>query len=308
MPWVQARVQGHVTEDGRVEVALSDLTLKEGKKPSSFEEAGTNPEMSRRINERIPGPIDTLGFIGGAVAWLLPFDQLALLDEWLMAKLEQKYGPWEHAQTYLMQVRNTGAPGIWNCAEPTGGMPENQELIEEQLLESLELGLYRKGYRGEFTFTRVPGDIMDRIYGEQHRLWELVRPSLKKVDMILVDLPKRGRDLWNRKPGVIACGPVGDITFVRYAFPRLTGSGWRVCDLETRPGNRAAGEAAEVPLRRQCHILVKREQGAPLVLPFTKDGGLDDFGLPFILDGENVQHAISHLSRAVLRDLGWLTI
>lgn len=63
--WIQDLVIGEVTTDRRVVVEVRNMEPMTTLRPRTVEESGADPAMLDRIRKRIPGPINTLGFIGG---------------------------------------------------------------------------------------------------------------------------------------------------------------------------------------------------------------------------------------------------
>lgn len=305
MAWVKGIVSGEITSDGRIVATTRDLRVMKGQRPGHIHETGATPEVFHRIRQRMPGAFETHAFLGGAAAFVVPFRVLALLPEHLMDKLREKYGAWGD-DAYIALVRNTGAPAVWNAAEPSGGMAETTNLVLEQLCEMVEVGVYNDRGWVRFRLTEEFADCHGAFDAEQGKWWGIARPGFSSCAHARLEILPVGHDSFNDRPGVLAVGPVGDFSFTLVVKLHLDGTGWRILDTEARPGKVEAGEPQWVALHRQVVAIVPRQGKSPLVLQMTREGILDERGLHFTLDGENRELAISHLSRAVLTALGWL--
>lgn len=306
MPWLQALMTGIITHNRRILCDTSHPRLMDAPRPKSVAESGADPVALNRIRGRIPGVFETLGFIGGAVAQLVEFDQLELLPDVQMEKLKTKYGDW-YNRAYLAMVRTTGANAIWNCAEPSGGMAENEHLVLERLKEGLDLGLYHDDGWVRFQLPPDLAEYQDDLDREQACAWELIRPGLQPIATAEIELLNEGHDTRNGFRGIVTAGPVGDISHTIITQLRLprTETGWRVLDAECRPGNPERGEPDWVPLRRKVVAIVPRHNQSPLMFELDPDGRLHPGGLHLAVEGENRGYVISHLSTAVLETLGW---
>lgn len=301
---MQGHVTGTIQEDGSIHLTIANLVPQETPRPRTIEESGANPEMIRRINARVPGPIDTLGFIGGAVAQLVPLESMELLAGPLMDKLRQKYGRFGDV-AYLTMVRNTAANAIWNTAEPSGGMAECANLVLDQLKEGCELGVYNDDGWCRLTLPSELAAFQPEFDEEQRFWWNIVNPGFPVGHNGTIEVLPFGHDSRNGQPGIWKCGPVGDISFTIVTKVNLTGDSFRFLDTESRPGNPAKNEPAWVPLRRKVMAIVPRDGRNPLMLELDPEGRLHSGGLHVVIEGENRQYVISHLSEVVIDALGW---
>ncbi len=302
--WIQALVVGEIEADGSIHLTIKQMTPMTSPRPKSVEESGADPDMIRRINERVPGRIETLGFIGGAVAQIVPLDAMDLLPQAHMAKLYQKYGLFG-PDAFLAMVRNTGANAIWNCAEPSGGMAEDANLMLDQLKEGCELGIFNDDGWCHLILPPELASFQAEFTAEQRFWWEIVKPGFPVGSDAGIELLPVGRDTRNGQPGICRCGPVGDVSFTIVTRITLSYSWFRFLDTESRPGRLSEGERAWVPLRRKVVAIVPRPKKSPLMLELNPEGQLHPGGLHVVIDGENTRHVISHLSTAVLEALGW---
>lgn len=312
--WVQAHVSGRIDYDGRIIAYTSDHVGMDSPRPGeNFADSGADLQVFERFwryqktGQFVTGPFDTLAYIGGATAIVVKPSTLELLPKPLMEKLSAKYGPMGELM-YLAEVRNTGAPTIWNVAEPSGGMAEDFNLVAEQIGETVELGVYRDNGWLRFLLSPELAEHQDRL-DEEQRLWrQVVRPGFPcQYEAPLQFLPV-GKDSLDGRSGIIVAGPVGDFSHLAVAELILSGEGWKVLDTESRPGNPEKGEPEWVALRRKIVGITPRKGKSPMMYEFAPDGGLDHCGLHIALSGEALENNISHLSGAVLgpRGLNWL--
>lgn len=305
--WVQPLVRGEITEDGRIICKTSGFRFMETPRPRTFAESGADPAVYDRIRRRVPGKFKTRVFIGGATAFVVPLDSLALLPDALMQKLERKFGKFGE-DACIMLVRNTAAGAVWNAAEPAGGMAESTDLVFEQLEESCEVGVYKE-VEGWLPFDLPPQlkAQQARFSDKQDNWWKVVRPGFGPTRRsALLDFLPIGSDELNGREGIISAdGPVGDFSFLSVARLHLEGTGWRVLDTESRPGDPAKGEPEWVPLRRTVVAIVQRVAKSPVMLEFGPDGALHPGGIHVALSGEAWEYNLTHLGRAALRALGW---
>lgn len=306
MKWVQARVTGEIFSDGRIFAQTSDYRGMETPRPNrDFADSGANTEVFDRLRLRIPGKFETFGFMGGAVSILVRTSALEWLPDHLVAKLEEKYGR-RGEYTYLAEVRNTGAPVIWNVAEPSGGMAEDFNLAAEQMGEASEMGVY--GYNGWLGFI-LPEDMRDyqaKLDAEQSLYWNAICPEFSKKCLAPISFLPYGQDMLDDRQGIISAGPVGDFSLLCIAELQLEGTFWRLRDLECRPGKADLNEPEWVPLNRKIVGITPREGKSPMLYEFAPEGGLDHCGLHIALSGEALKYNISHLSIATLKILGWI--
>lgn len=304
MSWVKGHVFGEITSDKRIIARTTNLQVMEGVRPRHISDSWATAEVFERIRQREPGNFETMAFMGGAGAFVIPFSALALLPERLMDKLREKYGQWGQ-DAYIALVRNTGAPYVWNAAEPSGGMAENTNLILEQLCEMVEVGVYCDEGWVRFVLPKEMAHCQDRFDREQEFWWGIARPGFSPCASATLEILPFGRDEFNSRRGVLAVGPVGDFSFTLVVKLHLKGTGWKILDTEARPGRSEASEPEWTPLLRQVVAIAPRSGKSPLVFQMTREGVLDERGLHFVLEGENRDLAISHLSRAVLEALDW---
>lgn len=222
-----------------------------------------------------------------------------------MEKLAQKYGPMGEL-TFLALVRNTGAPTVWNVAEPAGGMAEDYDLPTEQIGETVELGVYKEDGWMRFVLEGLTAGFQVKLTAEQEFCWQVMNPSLtKKYEAPITFLPY-GADSLNGQRGHLVAGPVGDFQILSIAKLDLPDTGWRLRDLELRPGNVDRGEAEWVALDRKVVGIMPRSGKSPMLYEFAKEGGLDHCGLHLALSGEALYYNVSHLTIPTLKMLGWL--
>src|SRR3989304_925623 len=126
--WIQAEVYGEIDGDGHIHAKISGMQGMTTPRPNrDFAASGADPSVFYRLRNRIPGQFHTLAYMGGATAILVPTASILWFsDPKLMERMETKYGRMGEL-TYCALVRNTGAPTIWNVAEPAGGMAENHK-------------------------------------------------------------------------------------------------------------------------------------------------------------------------------------
>ncbi len=312
--WVQNLLKVEVTDDRRIVATTLETFGRHSRRPSSLEEAFA--ELSSDVAEeqmnlypllrdRVPGKYRYYGFMGGAVAMLVESDRLRRLSEPLMAKLADWYGgPWGDL-TYLAEVRTTGANSIRNCAEPAGGMAGDFDLAAEMLGESVELGFYSDyGWVG-FVLPEAQAAYQNKLDEEQEHWWNVVMPGLRKNHNAMLEFLDIGSDELDGRRGIVSPGHVGEFSLVAWAKLHLPGHDWRVLDTESRPGRE--GEPEWVALNRTIVGITTRGKGkAPIAYVMHPDGGVHESALHVILEGENLDRALSHLSLPALRALGWL--
>lgn len=300
MPWVKGTVSGEVTKDRRIIAATRNLQVMTTSKPPDPQAAiaeGLDVGLLKHIHEERPvGPFETVAHFGGATAMLVPWGALALLPDKLMDRLYRKYGLWGE-EALIMHVRNTGAPAVQNAAEPSGGMAASVDLLAEQVGEMVEMGVcLHNGWAGLI----LPDELkayQERFQAQQREAWNILKPDFPHLYGANLELLSVGRDQFNGRAGILAAGPVGDFSFTVVTKLHLQGTGWRFVDLETHNG---------APMRRHMVAIAPRQGRSPVVFQLNAEGALDDFGLHFVLDGENSDHCLTHIGRAVLQALGWL--
>jgi len=311
--WVQARIAGIIDSEGKITAHTSNFQGMDTPRPRDFDDSGAARGVFGRLwhyqetGEFVPGSFVTLGYMGGATAMLVRTSALELLTKPLTEKLKAKYGPMGDLM-YLAEVRNTGAPTIWNVAEPSGGMAEDFNLVAEQMSETVELGVYQEDGWLRFLLPVELAECQNRLDEEQRLWWNVVRPDFPCRYEAQIRFMPIGQDTLDNRPGIIVVGPVGDFTHQAIAFLDLPDSGWRVLDTENRPGNPEKDEPAWIALNRKIVGVSPRPDKSPIMYEFAAEGGLDHCGLHLALSGEAIEFNISHLSRAVLgpRGLGWL--
>ncbi|MBI2552376.1 hypothetical protein HYW17_03715 [Candidatus Uhrbacteria bacterium] len=315
MPWTKGIVFGEVTQDGRIVAQTRDLQVMTTPKPpdpDAARKAGLDVDTLERVHkERKPGKFEGVAHFGGATAMLVRWVALAHLDERRMSRLLEKYFGYMPEPAFpewvaIMHVRNTGAPGRQNDAEPSGGMAETVNLLVDQIGEMVEMGVYKEDGRARFVLPRELTDHQEKFDVVQTQAWDpfIARPegdvspstSFFSRDVGL-ELLTVGRDTLNGQAGVVTAGPVGDFAITSVAKLQLEGTGWKFRDLETHNGT---------PMRRRMVAIAPRPDRSPVVFALNFEGGLNDFGHHFVLDGENRALAVTHIGRAVLEALGWL--
>lgn len=305
LPWVQGRVVGRM-EDGRITAEVVERRQMEDR-PRSFDESGADRVVYQRLNRRGEDfEFETFGFMGGAVAWVLPTQNLELLPEPWMERLERHNGGSLAEQMYVALMRNAGAPTIQFCAEPAGGMPEDPAVdwLFDLLDEGLELGLYSDG--GWLGFKLPPGyeGYQQRLDESQEAWWGVVDPALCRIGWADVEFLPVGQDILDGEPGIIVpCSTAGEFSFLKVATLRLEGE-WKLADLECRRTPEGRWQA----LRRKVVGITPREGMSPMFWEFAREGGFDECGPHFPLSGEAVPAILSHLSIPLLGPLGldWL--
>lgn len=309
LPWVQGRIVGEM-RGGRITAQVVERRLMEGDRPRSLEEAGASREFYEKLRAREEDfDFETFGFMGGAVAWVLPTTGLELLPLNWMDRLERHNGGPLPDQTYVALVRNAGAPTIQFCAEPAGGMQEDPvtDWLFDLLDEGLELGAYDK--EGWLAFRLPPGYERYQVQLEEKQAiwWAAVRPDFPPIGFVAAEFLPIGDDTLDGESGIIVpCLAAGEWSFLKTATLHLPprGKGWKVCDLECR----RVGDRWE-PLNRAVVGITPREGRSPMLWRFSPDGGLDHCGPHFPLAGEEViESVLSHLSIPLLgpRGLNWL--
>lgn len=304
--WVQARVTGEIFSDGRIFAQTSDYRGMETPRPNrDFADFDADAEVFDRLWRRIPGKFETFGFMGGAVSILVRSSALKRLPTHLMTKLETKYDPWGE-YTYLAEVRNTGAPVIWNVAEPSGGMAEDFNLAAEQIGEAVEMGVYKEdGWLG-FLLPEELQAYQGKLDAEQTFWWDIVRPGFHRKYQAPIRFLPYGNDSLDGRKGIIPVGPIGDFQLLSIIKLELPGSGWLLLDTECRSGKMDLNEPSWVPLNRKIVGITQREGKSPMLYEFAPEGGLDHCGLHIALSGEALEYNISHLSLATLKALKWI--
>lgn len=308
LQWVQAKVYGRITDDSRIICETGEMKGMNTPRPrENFADSGADLEVFDRLRHRVPGEFKTLAFMGGATSILVPTESLLWFDDpRLMDRLAQKYGPMTE-WTFVAMVRNTGAPTIWNVAEPAGGMAEDFNLQAEQIGETTELGVYKEDGWLMFVLPDSFSQVwQDELRHEQARCWNILNPSMTLQFRAPITFLNYGEDELNGQRGYLVAGPVGDFQILSIAKLDLPGIGWRLRDLELRPGKVDQGEPDWVALDRKVVGIMKREGQSPMMYEFAKEGGLDHCGLHLALSGEVLQYNISHLTIPTLKMLGWL--
>lgn len=304
LPWVQGRIVGRM-EDGRITARVVERRQMEDR-PRSFEQSGASREVYERLNRREEGfEFETFGFMGGAVAWVLPTQNVELLPERWIERLErQNRGPLAETM-YVALIRNAGAPTIQFCAEPAGGMPDDPEVdwLYDLLDEGLELGVYNEdgwlGFKLPLAYARYQGQLDQ----SQNAWWTAVNPGLSRIGYADVSFLPVGTDALDGECGIIVpCFTAGEFSFLKVATLRLEGE-WKLADLECR--RTPEGWQA---LKRKVVGITPREGMSPMLWQFSPEGGLDHCGPHFPLSGETVPAVLSHLSIPLLGPLGldWL--
>lgn len=300
MDWVRGEINVKMIDGRIIATTLSRKTMKTDR-PKTFEESGADYDLYQRLRGRagnIRWANRTFGFMGGAIAWLLPTGTLELLPENLMPRLEAFNRELLSDLMYIALVRNAGAPTIQFCAEPAGGMPEDADIDWrfEMLDEGTELGIYNdEGWLG----FQLPEDLKHYQTGldeKQADWWHVVRPDLERIGWVQVEFLPIGSDTLDGERGIIcSCLTAGEFSFLKIGKINLEGTGWKLCDLECRKA-----EHIWQPLNRAIVGIVPRENMSPMLYRFSQDGGLDECGPHFPLSGEVVDYALSHLSIPLL--------
>ncbi len=308
LPWVQGLIRGRM-QGGRIAAQVVERRLGGPGRPRTFEESGAVREVYERLRARDSSDnfeFETLGFLGGAVAWLLPSRRLALPVGGQRDRLTTFNCEPLSDLMYVALMRNLGAPTIWFCAEPAGGMQEDPEIdwLFDLLDEGLELGVHNS--YGWMSY-RLP-DSLQRyqmaLYKKQAEWWNLVRPGFPCIVQSQITFPPVGDDTLDGESGIICpCLPAGEFSFLKVAMLSLEGAGWQLCDLECR----RTGKGWQ-PLNRKVVGILPREEKSPMLYQFGPDGALDQCGPHFPLSGEVVEYVLSHLSIPLLgpHGLDWL--
>ena len=296
-----------VERDGSIILDVTKIEPGEGHRPLEAKYAGADPAALHRLTKRIRGPISTYCWPGEATALLAPFDKLQTLPEHLITKLKAKYGVWEIG-VLLNEVRNTGAPYIWNVAEPSGGMAESANLELEAMLEIVEMGFYREDGWASFDVSRLASaDHSQEVLAEQERLWRSINPTLERrcaVELLPID--RFGTDTFNGRRGIISVRKDGGLGFLRAAYLPLKEDGWRLRDLEEHFDPQS--QTSQMLDRKIVGIVERIGGRSSLMLEFAPNGRLDECGLHVALSGEALKYNIGHLTRYALgpRGLGWI--
>lgn len=311
MAWVKGTVFGVVHENGNIAASTRDLRVIETQKPGTPDEAvdvGLDLDAAVQLQKRKPGTFAFTAHFGGATAMLAPFSSLVQLDDRRMRRLYEKYfGPLESGSyprfpedVAIMHVRNTGAPVRQNDAEPSGGMAETLHLLAEQVKEMVEMGIVDPDGPVLFLLPSELAEHQDEFDEEQRSAWNVAYPDFAQCPggtaaLTLLDV---GQDQLNGHAGILSVGPVGDVALTSVAHVRpLAKLPWRFLDLESHNGK---------PLHRHMVAIAPRPGKSPVVFQLNRDGIIDDFGHHFVLDGENLDLAVTHIGKAVLEALGWV--
>jgi len=258
--------------------------------------------------------VDTKVFIGGGITYIVQGFHMSLLANGLMHRLFEKYGAFG-PNVILAFARNTGAPAVWNAAEGSVGMAESLNLDLERYCEGTELGVYSDDGWYRLNFTQLSGEDQAEVHISQSMWWSRVAPRMKRAEGVdetygaPVRILSHGRDSLGGVQGVLAAGPVGDLGFIQLAHleppddERL-----RFIDCECYMGDNVDGYQEWVPLRRQMVAIMPREGKSPIVFPLTRDGRFNEFALPFVLEGENIELCLAHTMREVLAAMRWLPV
>lgn len=304
--WIQAVVHGEIDSNGNIIATIAQKVGMNTPRPRErFEDSGADWETFDRLRNRIPGEFKTPAYMGGATSILVRTKSLKWLPEDLMAKLRVKYGPLGES-TLIAMVRNTGAPTIWNVAEPSGGMAEDFNLRAEQIGETVEVGVYRRDGWLRFVLEDILSDFQTKIDQEQSLWWAVAKPGLPQKYEAKIRFLPYGLDSLDGQQVFLVAGPVGDLQILSIAQLALPGSGWLLQDLEARPDLDDKDETIWLSLNRKVVGITPREGRSPMLYEFAKEGGLDHCGLHLALSGEALEYNISHLIRPTLKILGWI--
>ncbi len=306
LPWVDGLIRGRM-KNAQITAEVVGREQMTTDRPASLEASGADRTVYERLRQRgIDFEFETHGFMGGALAWILPTYNLELLPDNLMPRLDKFNREPLNAHMYVALVRNAGAPTIQFCAEPAGGMPEDSEVdwLFDLLDEGTELGVYNDdGWLG----FRLPSDLQhyqDMLDEKQAGWWGAVRPNLKRVGWADIKFSPVGQDTFNGQKGIICpCMTAGEFSFVKVGTIDLASKGWKLLDLECRK----AGDSWQ-PLNRKVVGIVPRQDKSPMLYEFAREGGLDHCGMHFPLSGEVIEYVLSHLSIPLLgpHGLNWL--
>jgi hypothetical protein len=312
LPWVQGHIVGKM-KDGKITCEVISRKQMLGDRPKSLEESGANRKVYERLNARTEDfSFETLGFMGGAVAWVLPTKSLYLFpNEKIKERFLKLYRgtseelAWAEFILALL-IRNTPAPTTWNCGEPAGGMPEDPAIpwILEMIDEGCETGIHSKdGWLG-FRYPKEYAQYQQELDRRQAEWWSIVDPKLNRVGWADVKLLDIGQDTLDGEKGIICpCYLAGEFSFIKVATLDLPENNWKLRDLECRKTPNGW-----IPLNRKVCGIVPRENMSPMLFKFDREGGFDQFDLHFPLSGEVVSYVLSHLSIPLLgkRGLNWL--
>ena len=306
LPWVRGRIKGSM-KDGSIIAHVTERQTIYSDRPVNLEASGADLEVYHKLQSRKGTfEFETYGFLGGAIAWVLPTSRLELLPVDLMPRLQAFNRVPLSENMYAALIRNAGAPTIQFCAEPAGGMPEDAEIdwLFDLLDEGTEIGVYNdNGWLG-FLLPINLRRYQTELDKKQAEWWQIVRPDLKCQGYALVTFLSRGRDALDGETGIICpCLTAGEFSFLKVATLELPGSGWKLCDLECRK----AGNDWQ-PLNRTIIGIFPRTNMSPMAYRFSPNGGIDHCGPHFPLSGEVVEYVLSHLSIPLLgpRGFGWL--
>lgn len=184
-------------------------------------------------------------------------------------------------------------------------MAGDYDLAAEMMGETVELGVYNNMGWVRFLLPEAQQEHQAKLDEEQRLWWSVVRPGFPQVYEARLEFLDIGRDELDGRKGIISPGHVSEFSLVAWAKLNLPGGDWRVLDTESRPGRE--GEAEWVALRRTIVGITTRGEGkAPIAYVFHPNGGVHESALHVILEGENLNRALSHLSLPALSALGWL--
>lgn len=306
--WISALVESVISVGGNITARVLNMTPVWGSRPKKVGDVDSDPAVLDSIRARKPGMYVTLTYIGGATVVLAPFGAFqlfgALERSRSLSNFAVKYG--ELGDDVLLGfVRNTLAPGIWNCAEPCGGMAQSYDLLDEQTREIVESGIFNGGGWVGFCATSLSDELQQALVGEQRRWWKVVKPRFHHSHDVVLEHLTIGEDSLDGRKGVISVGKIGDYQLTSFAKLRLEpGRGYRLQDLECHFDGKKW-----LPLNRTPVMIADRMAQSPLMLLGNSADGLLHTSAPHVpISGEAVDVVISLLMKGVLgpRGLNWL--
>ncbi len=296
MSWVQVDVVGVITNTGSIIASVSSHRVMTTSRPASIVEAGADLEVMRMIKERRPGTFRTMGFLGGAIAFVVRRDAIGWPRGHLADRLREKYG--EFGERVLMLiVRNLEAPGLWLAADLAGGTAETHDLMATLAGEAVELCASNRHGWARFVLGGDLAPHQDAFDAEQRDVMAVRFPELPRTltaGLIPLDV---GRDRLDGRRGIIYTGECGEFELAKVMLLDLPQGTWHFHDGELHRGK---------PLRRQIVAVAERPERTPIVFPLGPDGRFNDRAQPFALYGENLGLVAGPGTTNVLQALGWL--
>ena len=300
--WVDSQITGLVDENGNIALESTDHTLMYTHKPQTVAESGITPDDWGRLTSRTPGPINTKTHLGGALAIIVPASALLIYDnEKFDNRLKEIIGCELPEFVHIAGVRNIGAPTSRLVLEAFGGMATSTKFLLEQLLEGIgECLVYRKDGYARIMLPNSLSEYQSAVDKELANIWEIVNPGFPCQYKVPIRILNIGSDKLDGRPGILSCGPVGDLGLLSIAQIDLPNDAtWMFRDGEL---------SGEKPLNRILACIFPREGRSPIAFQMELEGGISKKGPAMPISGDAVKETISHLLQKSLgpRGLDWL--